>query len=226
MMNSISIIGVEKSGAEIALQIIKQNLLTYTGLTIASVDDEFLNEYIIGRHEKFPPFTSFQFLKQFEGKAASDKIPFINSVFDEKASCVIVCADLEEEYARNFAPLIALDAMLKGKYVISVFSSPDFKCDDPRLKAKLQLTLCSHKTIEQNADVLRTVTEPEYSNPYVNLIEGFRMAINTDRPITRLTIGPKGNKPLIEIRDNNFHGLTIKQRVEIFDSLANSIEIS
>lgn len=226
MMNSISIIGVEKSAAQIALQIIKQNLLTYTGLTIASVDDEFLNEYIIERHEEFPPFTSFQLLKHFEGKVISDKIPFINSVFDEKAPYVIVCADLEEESARKFAPLIALDAMLKGKYVISVFSSPDFKCDDSRLKAKLQLTLCSHKTIEQNADVLRTVKEPEYSNPYVNLIEGFRMTINTDRPVKRLTIGRKGNKPLIEIRDNNFHGFTINQRVEIFDWLANSIAFS
>lgn len=226
MMNSISILGVEKSGAEIALQLIKQNLLTYPGLIIASGDDEYLNKCIIGGHEEFPPFTSFQLLKQFEGEAASDKIPFINSVFDEKASHVIVCADLEEESARKFAPLIALDAMLKGKYVISVFSSPDFKCDDSRLKAKLQLTLCSHKTIEQNGDVLRNVTEPEYSKPYVNLIEGFGMAINADRPVKRLTIGQKGNKPLIEIRDNNFHGMTIKQRVEIFDSLANSIEFS
>ena len=226
MKNSVFIIGVEKIGAEIALHIIKQNLLKNTELTIVSVDDEYLNGFIIERHEEYPPFTGFQTLKQFEGKVTSDKIRFINSVFDEKTGCVIICADLEEDSARRFAPLIALDAMLKDKYVISVFSSPDFKCEDSRMLAKLQLTLGSHKTIEQNKDVLKTVSEPKYSDSYINLIEGFKMAIETNRSIKRWTIGPKGSKPLIEIKGHYFHPMTNEQRIRIFDSLANSIDLS
>ena len=218
MKKSISIIGVEKLGAEIALQIIKQNLLKNTELTIVSVNYDYLSHFIVERHEEYPPFTGFQFLEPFEGKVTSDKIRFINSRFDEKTLCVIICAGLEEEMARKYAPLIAMDAMLKEKYVISVFSSPDFKCEYSRMKAKLQLTLGSYQTIEQNEDVLRTVCDPEYSDPCLNLIEGFRLAFDTNRLIKRLTIKTKDSKPLIEIKGHYFHTMTMEQRIKIFDS--------
>ena len=219
-MKSVQIVGVEKAGAEIALRIIKQNLLSNTQLTVASVDFDCLNNFIINRNGDYPSLTGFQILTPFEGKVTSDKIQFTNSVFDENTNLVIVCADLEEEFARKFAPLIALDAMLKGIYVISVFSSPDFKCEDSRIQSKLQLTLGAYKTIEQNKDVLKTVSDPIYSDPYINLIEGFRMAIETNKPIKRLTIGPNGSKPLIEIKDHYFVPMTNEQRIKSFDSLA------
>lgn len=220
VVESVKVIGVGKAGAEIALRIMNLNLLSNSALTIASPNFDELNAFIVERNGDYPPFTVFQTLKQFDGKVTSDKICFINSVFDEKTSCVIICADLEEDCARRFAPLIALDAMMKDKYVISVFSSPDFKCEDSRMLAKLQLTLGSHRTIEQNKDVLKTASEPKYSDPYINLIEGFRMAIETNKPIIRLTIGPNGSKPLIEIKGHYFVPMTNEQRIKSFDSLA------
>ena len=220
MMKTVQVIGVEKIGAEIALHIIKQNLLKNTELTIASVDFDYLSRFKIERAEEYPPFTGFQILTPFEGKVTSDKIRFTNSVFDEKTICLIICADLEEESARKFAPLIALDAMLKGIYVISVFSSPDFKYEDSRMQSKLQLILGSYTTIEQNKDVLKTVSEPKYSDPYINMIEGFRMAIKTNSPIKRWTLGPKDSKPLIEIKGHYFIPMTDEQRIKSFDSLA------
>ena len=225
MMKTVQVIGIEKAGAEIALRIIKQNLLSKTKLTIASVDRKYLTNSIrdrIDRSEEYPPFTGFSILTPFEGEVTSDKIRFTNSVFDGKTICLIICADLEEESARRFAPLIALDATLKGMSVISVFSSPDFKYEDSRMQSKLQLTLGSYTTIEQNKDVLKTVSERKYSDPYINLIEGFRMAIDTNRPIKRCTLGPKDSKPLIEIKGHYFHSMTNEQRIKIFDSLGNN----
>ena len=122
--------------------------------------------------------------------------------------------------------MLALDATLKGMAVYSVFSTPDFKYEDSRMQSKLQLILGSYTTIEQNKDVLKTVSEPKYSDPYINLIEGFRMATETNRPIKRLTIGPKTSKPLIEIKGHYFVPMTKEERIRIFDFLANSIDLS
>ena len=62
--------------------------------------------------------------QDFAEKVKSKDISLVDDIVEKTTDKVIVCATLGGMTGSKFAPLIALDAILKGKFVCSFFSMP------------------------------------------------------------------------------------------------------
>lgn len=146
-----------------------------------------------------------------------------------------ICATLGGQTGSIYAPLIALAAILKGKFVCSVFSMP-FEFEGVRITkqagtAKMQLITASNFAIQQNNEMLKEIGDTDIANMNKPIVEAIKTAIsgysftelasannNEIQEIIPENYRKQKEKPLIWLRSNCYRGISDKDRKKVFDS--------
>lgn len=147
---------------------------------------------------------------------------------------VIVCATLGGMAGSKYAPLIALDAILKGKFVCSFFSMPyAFEGEqmmDRAMDARLQLIVSSNFAVQQNNDRLGEVESLWLNEMNKPLVETVKAALSES---TLESVAAERNNealqsyipeeyrvkdlPLVWLRSDTYRGISDDERKSTFD---------
>lgn len=106
----------------------------------------------------------------------------MDDIVEKTTDKVIVCATLGGMTGSKFAPLIALDAILKGKFVCSFFSMPYGFDGEQKAKramnARMQLIVSSNLAVQQNNDRFKEVESLGLNDIDKPLVETIKSAMN------------------------------------------------
>ena len=173
-------------------------------------------------------------LEKLRGKVKSGDTNFVEGVVAEASDSVILCATLGGMTGSKYAPLIALEAILKGKFVCSFFSMPyEFEGEQKNKKAmnaRMQLIVSSNLAIQQNNDRLKEVESLGLNDIDKPLIETVKSAMSA-RYLGELANDPKNatlqlyipeeyrvkDLPLVWIRSDTYRGISEDERKNIFN---------
>ena len=219
MENNVSIIGIGNFGIGVAM-LIKKKFFINADLIFGHSEENEFRQLTANQPYASYPIYRYQYLKPFRGSVKSDKICYTNFQYDQRISTAIICVSLDEEIGCKYAPLIALDAKLKHKHVITILLSrnPQTNTKNPiDLQAQFQLEWSSNITIEQNMDAFSEINVPDFCNSNVNSIEEFYLGIIYSNNKNKLTLDINDKKPLIELKIKS--GVTNEERIKYFDML-------
>lgn len=134
----------------------------------------------------------------------------------------------------KYAPLIALDAILRGKFVCSFFSMPYGFEGEQKTKratnARMQLIASSNLAVQQNNDRLKEVESLGLNDIDKPLVETIKSAMS-NRTLEELANEPNNEAlqayipeqyrlsglPLIWLRSDTYRGITNEDRKGIFN---------
>ena len=120
--------------------------------------------------------------RKVTGKVKSGDTNFVEEIVEKASDSVIICATLGGMTGSKYAPLIALEAILKGKFVCSFFSMPyEFEGEQKNKKAmnaRMQLIVSSNLAIQQNNDRLKEVESLGLNDIDKPLIETVKSAMS------------------------------------------------
>ena len=162
----------------------------------------------------------------------------VDNIVAESGETVVICVTLGGKTGSKLAPLIALDAILKGKFVCSLFSMPyafeGKKKFEIAATSKMQLIASSNISIVQDNDRLSDL-HPEINfgklnNPIIDTLKSImsycslkdasetkdRKQLNDLIPLEYRLSGI----PLIQIYDDCYIGISKEKRIELFNDLS------
>lgn len=222
-----TIIAVGNGGYNLANDLIAADLFTDARLIVCDTNEKDLEKNSANADE------SVHLLK-FRGKVNSQKTSFVDDVVEKTSDKVIVCATLGGMTGSKFAPLIALNAILKGKFVCSFFSMPyEFEGErksNRAMNARMQLIVSSNLAVQQNNDRLKEVESLGLNDIDKPLIETVKSAMSA-RSLGELANDPKNatlqlyipeeyrvkDLPLVWIRSDTYRGISEEERKNIFN---------
>ena len=229
----ITIIGVGNGGLNIAQDLISAEIFHEHALIVVDTSKEDLKRNSECADKSF-------FLEPFHTnkKVRADLTNLVDYIIDETADTVIVCATLGGKTGSKYAPLIALDAILKGKFVVSLISMPYFyegkKKWEEASNSKMQLIASSNMTIVQDnnrvSDVKPELNFKELNKPIIDTLKSIMsshslkdVSMIKDRKQLTVLIPMKyrlSDVPLIQIYDDCYIGITDEKRKELFNDLS------
>ena len=109
-----TIIAVGNGGYNIASDLIATGLFPDARLIVCDTNEKDLEKNSVDAAESF-------LLEKFRRKVKTGDTTFVEDIVEKALDSVIVCATLGGMTESKYAPLIALDAILKGKFVCSFF---------------------------------------------------------------------------------------------------------
>jgi len=221
-----TIIAVGNGGYNLANDLIAADLFTDVRLIVCDTNEKDLEKNSANADE------SVHLLK-FRGKVNSQKTSFVDDVVEKTSDKVIVCATLGGMTGSKFAPLIALNAILKGKFVCSFFSMPyEFEGErksNRAMNARMQLIVSSNLAVQQNNDRLKEVESLGLNDIDKPLVEAIKSATgHMSLEELAFSVGadlqeyiPEEYRvkdiPLIWFRNDCYRGITAEDRKGIFD---------
>ena len=173
-------------------------------------------------------------LEKLRGKVKADDTAIVKDIVTKASDSVIVCATLGGMTGSKYAPLIALEAILKGKFVCSFFSMPyEFGGEQNTkraMNARMQLIASSNFAVQQNNDRLKEVESLGLNDIDKPLVETLKSAMK-DRTLVELANDPKNDAlqgyipeeyrvndlPLVWLRSDTYRGITDEDRKGIFN---------
>jgi len=224
---SITLVAVGNGGYNLASDIKNANLFTDAKLIVCDTDDQEL------ANNASQADASFRLDEIREAK--SNLAGLVEDVISQVTDAILICATLGGQTGSIYAPLIALAAILKGKFVCSAFSMPfDFEgvCKIKQAEtAKMQLITASNFAIQQNNEMLKGIDNTDIANMNTPIIEAIKTAISSYSFIELASANNKEiqeiipenyrkqkEKPLIWFRSDCYRGISDKGRKEVFDS--------
>lgn len=224
---SITLVAVGNGGYNLASDIKNANLFTDAKLIVCDTDDQEL------ANNASQADASFRLDEIREAK--SNLAGLVEDVISQVTDAILICATLGGQTGSIYAPLIALAAILKGKFVCSAFSMPfDFEgvCKIKQAEtAKMQLITASNFAILQNNEMLKGIDNTDIANMNTPIIEAIKTAISSYSFIELASANNKEiqeiipenyrkqkEKPLIWFRSDCYRGISDKGRKEVFDS--------
>ena len=224
---SITLVAVGNGGYNLASDIKNANLFTDAKLIVCDTDDQEL------ANNASQADASFR-LDEIR-KAKSNLAGLVEDIISQVTDAILICATLGGQTGSIYAPLIALAAILKGKFVCSAFSMPfDFEgvCKIKQAEtAKMQLITASNFAIQQNNEMLKGIDNTDIANMNTPIIEAIKTAISSYSFIELASANNKEiqeiipenyrkqkEKPLIWFRSDCYRGISDKGRKEVFDS--------
>ncbi|ROT12094.1 hypothetical protein EEL50_12340 [Muribaculaceae bacterium Isolate-105 (HZI)] len=222
-----TIIAVGNGGYNLATDIINTNIFSDTKFIICDTDEKSLEEHSASADATFC-------LDKFRGKVKVSMMNFADDIIKSSTERVIICATFGGFTGSKYAPLIALNAILKGKFVCSFFTL-DFsfegeKHEQRALNARMQSIVASNFVIQQNNDRLKeieTLGLGEMNKPIVDTV------INALRNHTleelSLWVGPESIQdlipveyrlhdiPLLWLRSDCYRGIEESERINVFN---------
>ena len=158
-MDKVNIIAVGNGGHNIATNLISAEIFSEHTLIIVDTNKKDLKRNSKNADKSFLVET-FNRNKKVE----SELTYLVDNIIDETGETVVVCATLGGNTASKYAPLITLEARVKGKFVCSLISMPFIYEGKKKFEiasaSGMQIIASSNMTIVQDNNRLSDV-EPE-----------------------------------------------------------------
>lgn len=217
---NVTIISIGNGGFNIASDLKKTSVISDAKFIVCDTDKTDLKAHSAFADETF-------LLDGLHNNARSAYESFVEQVVDAATDEIIVCVSLGGVAGNKYAPLIALEATLRGKWVCSVLSIP-FKFERKGNKAhtaKIKLVVASRLTIAQFNDELKeAIGEMTLDAMNTPLVETFMALLRGHElkdlctSVTNLQeLVPKKYLPLIWLRSDCYRGISDDERKKEFD---------
>lgn len=222
-----TIIAVGNGGYNLATDIIAAGLFPDSQLIVCDTNEKDLEKNSANATETY-------LLEKINGKAKSVNAPIVEDIVAKASDSVIICATLGGITGSKYAPFIALEAILKGKFVCSLFAMPyEFEGEQKTkraMNARMQLIASSNFAVQQNNDRLKEVESLGLNDIDKPLVETLKSAMK-DRTLVELANGPKNDAlqgyileeyrvkdlPLVWLCNDTYRGITDEDRKGIFN---------
>ena len=222
-----TVIAVGNGGYNLATDLIAAGLFPDAQLIVCDTNQKDLEKNSANVTETF-------ILEKLRSKVKSGDTPLVEAIVAKASDAVIVCATLGGMTGSKYAPLIALEAILKGKFVCSFFSMPyEFEGEQKTkraMNARMQLIVSSNFAVQQNNDRLKEVELLGLNDIDKPLVETVKSVMGA-RSLRELANDPKNDAlqsfipeeyrvkdlPLIWLRSDTYRGITDEDRQEIFN---------
>lgn len=222
-----TVIAVGNGGYNLATDLIAAGLFTDAQLIVCDTNQKDLEKNSANVTETF-------ILEKLSSKVKSGDTSLVEAIVAKASDAVIVCATLGGMTGSKYAPLIALEAILKGKFVCSFFSMPyEFEGGQKTkraMDARMQLIVSSNFAIQQNNDRLKEVHSLGLNDIDKPLVETVKSAMRA-HSLSDLANDPKNDAlqslipeeyrvkdlPLIWLRSDTYRGITDEDRKGIFN---------
>lgn len=222
-----TIIAVGNGGYNLAADLIAAGLFPNSRLIVCDTNEKDLEKHSANATETV-------LLEKLNGKVKSDDTPIVEDIVAKASDSVIICATLGGMTGSKYAPLIALEAILKDKFVCSFFSMPyEFEGEQKSkraMNARMQLIASSNFVVQQNNDRLKEVESLGLNDIDNPLVETLKSALK-DRTLVELANDPKNDAlqeyipeeyrvkdlPLVWLRSDTYRGITDEDRKGIFN---------
>ena len=222
-----TVIAVGNGGYNLATDLIAAGLFTDAQLIVCDTNQKDLEKNSANVTETF-------ILEKLRSKVKSGDTPLVEAIVAKASDAVIVCATLGGMTGSKYAPLIALEAILKGKFVCSFFSMPyEFEGEQKTkraMDARMQLIVSSNFAIQQNNDRLKEVHSLGLNDIDKPLVETVKSAMRA-HSLSDLANDPKNDAlqslipeeyrvkdlPLLWLRSDTYRGITDEDRKGIFN---------
>lgn len=222
-----TVIAVGNGGYNLSTDLTAAGLFTDAQLIVCDTNQKDLEKNSANVTETF-------ILEKLRSKVKSVDTPLVEAIVAKASDAVIVCATLGGMTGSKYAPLIALEAILKGKFVCSFFSMPyEFEGEQKTkraMDARMQLIVSSNFAIQQNNDRLKEVHSLGLNDIDKPLVETVKSAMRA-HSLSELANDPKNDAlqslipeeyrvkdlPLIWLRSDTYRGITDEDRKGIFN---------
>ncbi len=222
-----TIIAVGNGGYNLATDIIAAGLFPDARLIVCDTNEKDLEKNSVNAAESF-------LLEKLRKSVKSGDTDLVDDIVEKASDSVIVCATLGGMTGSKYAPLIALDAILKGKFVCSFFSMPyGFEGEQKTkraMNARMQLIVSSNLAVQQNNDRLKEIESLGLNDIDKPLVETIKSAMS-NRTLEELANEPNNEAlqayipeeyrvsglPLIWLRSDTYRGITDEDRKGIFN---------
>lgn len=222
-----TVIAVGNGGYNLATYLIAAVLFTDAQLIVCDTNQKDLEKNSANVTETF-------ILEKLRSKVKSGDTPLVEAIVAKASDAVIVCATLGGMTGSKYAPLIALEAILKGKFVCSFFSMPyEFEGEQKTkraMNARMKLIVSSYFAVQQNNDRLKEVVSlglNDIDKPLVGTIKSamshkslVELADTKNNDSLQAYIPEEyrvNDMPLVWIRSNIYHGISDDERKNIFN---------
>lgn len=221
-----TIIAVGNGGFNLATDLRAANLFPDSRLIVCDTNENDLEKNSANADESVQ-------LTGLRGKEKSKDISLVDDIVEKTTDKVIVCATLGGMTGSKFAPLIALNAILKGKFVCSFFSMPyGFEGEQKTkraMNARMQLIVSSNLTVQQNNDRLKEVESLGLNDIDKPLVETIKSAM-THKSLEEIAFSVNvdlqeyipeeyrvKDMPLLWFRNDCYRGITADDRKDVFN---------
>lgn len=222
-----TIIAVGNGGYNLAADHIAAGLFPDARLIVCDTNEKDLEKNSVNGAESF-------LLEKLRGKVKSGDTTFVEEIVEKASDSVIICATLGGMTGSKYAPLIALEAILKGKFVCSFFSMPyEFEGEQKNkraMNARMQLIVSSNLAVQQNNDRLKEVQSLGLNDIDKPLVDTIKSAMS-HKSLAELADTKNNDSlqayipeeyrvrdmPLVWIRSNTYHGISDDERKNIFN---------
>lgn len=222
-----TVIAVGNGGYNLATDLIAAGLFPDAQLIVCDTNQKDLEKNSANATENY-------LLEKFRRKVKSVDTPLVEAIVAKASDTVIVCATLGGMTGSKYAPLIALEAILKGKFVCSFFSMPyEFEGEQKTkraMNARMQLIVSSNFAVQKNNDRLKEVESlglNDIDKPLVGTIKSamshkslVELADTKNNDSLQAYIPEEyrvNDMPLVWIRRNTYHGISDDERKNIFN---------
>lgn len=218
-----TVIAVGNGGYNLATDLIAAGLFQDAQLIVCDTNQKDLEKNSANATETF-------ILEKLRSKVKSGDTPLVEAIVAKASDAVIVCATLGGMTGSKYAPLIALEAILKGKFVCSFFSMPyEFEGEQKTkraMNARMQLIVSSNFAVQQNNDRLKEVHSLGLNDIDKPLVETVKSAMRA-HSLSELandalqSLIPEEYRvkdlPLIWLRSDIYRGISDDERKNIFN---------
>lgn len=221
-----TIIAVGNGGYNLATDLIAAGLFPDARLIVCDTNEKDLEKNSVDAVESF-------LLEKLRKSVKSGDMTLVDDIVEKTTDKVIVCATLGGMTGSKFAPLIALNAILKGKFVCSFFSMPyGFEGEQKTkraMNARMQLIVSSNLAVQQNNDRLKEVESLELNDIDKPLVETIKSAMSR-KPLEEIAFSvnvdlqeyiPEEYRvkdiPLLWFRNDCYRGITADDRKDVFN---------
>lgn len=221
-----TIIAVGNGGYNLATDLITAGLFPDARLIVCDTNEKDLEKNSVDAVESF-------LLEKLRKSVKSGDMTLVDDIVDKTTDKVIVCATLGGMTGSKYAPLIALNAILKGKFVCSFFSMPyGFEGEQKTkraMNARMQLIVSSNLAVQQNNDRLKEVESLELNDIDKPLVETIKSAMS-HKSLEEIAFSvnvdlqeyiPEEYRvkdiPLLWFRNDCYRGITADDRKDVFN---------
>lgn len=222
-----TVIAVGNGGYNLATDLVAAGLFPDSRLIVCDTNEKDLEKHSANATETF-------LLEKLNGKVKSSDTSIVEDIVAKASDSIIICATLGGMTGSKYAPLIALEAILKGRFVCSFFSMPyEFEGEQKTkraMNARMQLIVSSNFAVQQNNDRLKEVGSLGLNDIDKPLVETLKSAMK-DRTLVELANDPKNDAlqeyipeeyrvkglPLVWLRSDTYRGITDEDRKGIFN---------
>ena len=221
-----TIIAVGNGGYNLATGIIAAGIFPDARLIVCDTNEKDLEKNSVNAAESF-------LLEQLRKTVKAGDTTLVDDIVEKASDSVIVCATLGGMTGSKYAPLIALDAILRGKFVCSFFSMPyGFEGEQKTkraMNARMQLIASSNLVVQQNNDRLKEVESlglNDIDKPLVETLksamsheslEEMAFSVNVDLQEYIPEEYRVKDIPLLWFRNDCYRGITADDRKDVFN---------